>query len=321
MPRFDFQPGSSSLDTYWYWINERHRIWYKRQLGQKRPWTEDWIFKTFKFTNVFRQLDRGTIALMDMLKSRYPLLYRTDVAPPGHDVLIEVMRNIWIYRLFNLDIHAKEFGFIDDLEAYKEYIRGRKRRGEKIFTSAHMTTASGMSVDKAELYLEACEEAWEYAETISIESMEAAFHDLREYKCLGGFTAYEIVCDMRFIPGLLYDAPDVLSWANMGPGAKRGLTRLGLPCRNQKEAVQSMQRLWDMAPEFLQDHIRPHHPRASSSVPYPPFELREIEHTLCEFDKYERVRTGAGRPRERFYGHAEPENSVSSEEDNESKES
>jgi hypothetical protein len=25
--------------------------------------------------------------------------------------------------------------------------------------------------------------------------------------------------------------------------------------------------------------------------------MREVEHTLCEFDKYERVRTGEGKPR------------------------
>ena len=26
-------------------------------------------------------------------------------------------------------------------------------------------------------------------------------------------------------------------------------------------------------------------------------EMREIEHSLCEFDKYERVRNGEGKPR------------------------
>ena len=28
-----------------------------------------------------------------------------------------------------------------------------------------------------------------------------------------------------------------------------------------------------------------------------PVEMRDVEHTLCEFDKYERVRNGEGRPR------------------------
>ncbi len=31
---------------------------------------------------------------------------------------------------------------------------------------------------------------------------------------------------------------------------------------------------------------------------WPPLELREIEHSLCEFDKYERVRLGEGKPKQ-----------------------
>jgi len=30
---------------------------------------------------------------------------------------------------------------------------------------------------------------------------------------------------------------------------------------------------------------------------WPEWEMRDVEHTLCEFDKYERVRLGEGRPR------------------------
>jgi hypothetical protein len=32
----------------------------------------------------------------------------------------------------------------------------------------------------------------------------------------------------------------------------------------------------------------------------PTLEMREIEHCLCEYDKYERVRLGEGRPRAKF---------------------
>jgi ppGpp synthetase/RelA/SpoT-type nucleotidyltranferase len=30
------------------------------------------------------------------------------------------------------------------------------------------------------------------------------------------------------------------------------------------------------------------------------FEMREVEHSLCEFDKYERTRLGQGRPRSKY---------------------
>jgi hypothetical protein len=32
----------------------------------------------------------------------------------------------------------------------------------------------------------------------------------------------------------------------------------------------------------------------------PSVEMRDIEHSLCEFDKYERVRLGEGRPRMKY---------------------
>ena len=32
----------------------------------------------------------------------------------------------------------------------------------------------------------------------------------------------------------------------------------------------------------------------------PKLEMRDIEHSLCEFDKYERVRNGEGAPRGRY---------------------
>ncbi|GAF76676.1 unnamed protein product [marine sediment metagenome] len=33
---------------------------------------------------------------------------------------------------------------------------------------------------------------------------------------------------------------------------------------------------------------------------WPLWEMREVEHTLCEFDKYERVRLGEGTPKQLF---------------------
>jgi hypothetical protein len=35
---------------------------------------------------------------------------------------------------------------------------------------------------------------------------------------------------------------------------------------------------------------------------WPHWEMREVEHTLCEFDKYERARLGEGRPKQLYDG-------------------
>jgi hypothetical protein len=109
--------------------------------------------------------------------------------------------------------------------------------------------------------------------------MEVVFEELLNINGVGGFIAYEMVCDLRFCL-LRFKPLDTITWANVGPGAKRGLNRLGMePC------IESMITLLNKAPRL--------------ECPWP-FELREIEHWLCEFDKYERVRTGVGVPRMKY---------------------
>lgn len=271
MGKGDITPGSSTIEGFFGWINERHRIWVRRNDGAPKPWTDDPILQQYKFTNAFRQLDRGTIALQEMLDH--------DAEP-----YLIVFNVIW-YRLFNLDVHATGLGFVDDLDRVHEYFHSCKG---KVFTSAHMTTGVA-GEDKVDTYLQAVDMASEYCNWIAdnAATMEEMFRNLLHLYMVGKFVAYEIVCDLRFTK-VLADAPDKLSWANVGPGAKRGMIRLGL-----EPSVDSMRDLLVMAPQHLGDHVL--------NAPVP-FELREIEHSLCEFDKYERVRTGVGRPRQKYNG-------------------
>src|SRR4051812_18417786 len=62
-------PGSlgetrmTPLETFWWWINERHAIYLRRQAGQPFPWTTDAILQRYRFCNVFRELDTVTVWL------------------------------------------------------------------------------------------------------------------------------------------------------------------------------------------------------------------------------------------------------------------
>ena len=46
----------------WDWITERHRIYLKKAAGEAPPWTRDGIMQTYRFCNVFRELDIVTQA-------------------------------------------------------------------------------------------------------------------------------------------------------------------------------------------------------------------------------------------------------------------
>jgi len=297
MPKNDFQPGSSSLEDFFKFINARHDIWVRRfVLEEPKPWTEEPIFLDYKFTNVFRQLDTGTIALRRLLALQswdYHPNWNVEEKRQNDQQLIWTL--CW-YRLFNLDIHA--YHWIDkkripSLRDLLSYVQQRDNDGLKVFTSAHLTT-SELARDKIDTYSDAVESAWNYRSEVldaarTWNTLESVFEPLKKIKCVGPFVAYEIICDLRFTK-ILNNAADINSWANVGPGAKRGLERLGMT-----PVVSSMIALWGLRQD-----------RCSSNVlnaPVP-FELREIEHSLCEFDKYERVRTGVGRPRQRYKGRA-----------------
>lgn len=317
MGKRDYEIGSSKLEDFYGWINERHRIWVHRATGCQKPWSEDPIFLDFKFTNVFRYLDRGTIALRRMLAGPIERL-EGEYGRGGPETQEEealILWNIIWYRLFNLDVHAENVGFTN-LSVLIGYMKDRADREKKIFTSAHMTTGIGGEA-KVDTYIRAATEAWddrfEILDDLKGTSMEGVFRRLQDLYMVGKFVSYEMVCDLRFTP-LLSGAKDINSWSNVGPGAKRGLERLGLEQTCEATLLDNMIWLYhpDQAWQYLDEHVLLHYEGYSSrgirkkrADYWPPFELREIEHSLCEFDKYERVRLGQGRPRQKYNGRAE----------------
>lgn len=152
-------------------------------------------------------------------------------------------------------------------------------------------------------------------------TLEGVWLWLCQFPFLGPFMAYEIVTDLRHT-ALLENAPDISTWANPGPGAMRGLNRLhGRPLnfRQPKERfIEEMRELlvrsgdaryWPQFDRRRPDLVSVSLPASMSAVEnvdllvehdWRPWEMREVEHTLCEWDKYERARTGEGRPRQVF---------------------
>jgi len=282
MSKKDYNFGSSSVGDFFGWINERHQIYLNKIQGYPKPWTDDPVLRRYKFTNVFRQLDRTTVALNRAI--RY--------SEPPEDVVF----NIWWMRLFNLSDHMENLGFVPISEHHRvfEYIRSRHAEGKKIFSGAYMTTGEA-GRPKHETYLDAVKDAVSEASNV-VEfckedgTMQNLCSELTNCFMVGKFVAYELACDFRFVTSLWSDdkPTDTMTWANIGPGAKRGMERLGM-----EPSVESMRRLLRRSFEALDAHVL---------LCAWPFELREIEHCLCEFDKYERARTGAGRPRSTYPG-------------------
>lgn len=302
---------------FWYWISERHSIYLRRQRGESKPWTTDPILRDYKFTNPFRENDRGTVWLRENFLEPHRAPVHLNCAMDwktgiGCDCGVDqenlslLAFNICWYRMFNWTGTGELLGWRESWpsDEIKELLTSTLAEGKQVFTGAHIVY-SPPGFSKIDAIVDVCSALWALCRgslrDISLvqvaretKSLEAVFNLLTTVHCVGGFMAYEMVTDMRHTR-LLEDATDIMTWANPGPGARRGLQRLGLPYKGST-AIRSMRRL-------LQEDIEA---RQSDGAPldFPPLEMRGIEHSLCEFDKYCRVKFGEGEPRSKYPGGA-----------------
>lgn len=291
----------SPEDVFWGILNERHRIFVNRQQGAPKPWTDDPIMQRYKFTNVFRELDRTTIFV------------RENIREPLWDESELLLFNVALFR----QTGAAEGwqGIVRRWDAEKQATKyvAAQERGIKVFTGAYMVTgmfpgAKGNN-KVVSLFKYALQPVWENRRRLADlcrtkHSMEALVDALGEFMGWKGnrFMAYEVACDLLYTP-LLANAVDQYTWANPGPGAQRGLSRLyggeinmgrGAGSRDRSTCIKEMQALLKKAPKKLGKHIL--------TDPRGEVDMRFIENALCEFDKYIRTQNGEGRPRSKYNG-------------------
>ena len=205
-----------ALETFLFWISERHKIYIKRFIENKpKPWTTDDILLNYKFTNVFRRLDKGTEWLVDNF---------IDLHSDDGKLLFF---NIFWYRHFNFIPTGEALGYLPDWdrEAVREKLYAIRADGGKVFTSAHMVTGHGggnkvdIAIDKV------ISPVWDSLDKIydefprTIEGSTKYF--MKNISGVESFGAYELATDLTYYKELK-DAPDRMTWANQGPGATRG---------------------------------------------------------------------------------------------------
>jgi len=281
--------NEDEVNTLFYWMTERHAIYLHKQAGQPKPWTQDPILQSYRFCNVFRELDTTTIWIKENIRE-------------GHPDNPYLWFAFCVARRINLPSTLSDISeyLLDwDTEAVFDILERRKSSGLKNYSSAYMLTTGGRSVPKNEdLCYNILEPLWEKRHEItakleSLQTLEQA-HKLFANGHVGysDFIAYEIVTDMRHTRQFTR-ASDIYTWANVGPGAMRGLNRIfKRPLQKKLKPLQSnreTQQLLQEAEFYLPDT-------------FPKLEMRDIEHSLCEFDKYQRVKTQKGFLRQKYNG-------------------
>jgi hypothetical protein len=268
----------------WYWIREREQMRARKDRGVSPPWTEDPILVAYRFCNVRREDDRGTIWIREHIRQPFadhPMLW----------LMLCIARQInWpdtLAELIARDAWPLDHGF--EPARITAVLNDRKSRGEKVYTGAYMISAPPTKgADKQAYIAETVIGAlWRRRESFAAwdrATLQRTHDLLLRSNGWGPFMAYQAVVDMRFTR-LLRNADDAMSWAAAGPGTIRGLNRLyGRPVArslSQEQALGEMRAIYRVV-------------QRETGVP---MDFSDVPNILCETDKYLRVKLGEGAPR------------------------
>jgi hypothetical protein len=274
-----------------HWIREREAIRIRKERGEPFPWTKDPILRDYRFCNVRREDDQVTRWIDEHIRKPYEkhsLLW----------LMLCIARTInWPSTLHELMDRPDTFptwtGEFNP-KAMTKVLERRRKRGEKIYTGAYMIRAeSDRNVSWAkwskQRYIAeiVIGRLWRHrAEAVLHQSTMQEMHSwLMQHRGWGPFMAYQAVVDMRFTP-ILSGAPDVETWAAAGPGTIRGLNRLhGRPVADRISQEQALEEILALRKVLKR------------RLPKIEMDLSDVPNSLCEMDKYQRVKLGEGRPR------------------------
>ncbi len=303
------------IDSFFDFVNEREGIRLRKEadatclalgeIPQGPPWTDDPILQAYKFTNVHRHHDTTSRILR---KKFYDLNF--------YDSMANLLLNAAIFRYFGTHEFASALGWsrIEDMdwERVKDLAKIRLSQRKRVFTGAYVITNGGISAPKQEVvvdyYLRPLANNLHAIVNIAKNTQsweETARWMMRNLLGFGGtgFMTKEVLLDTTYSgfwehtvkhpkDGTFSFPKDWLFWTPIGPGARRGAGRvMGY---NDKRMVTEHE-----AREVICSLLSS---QAFNYQHYDSLAPHDIQFQLCEFDKYERVRLGQGRPRSRYKG-------------------
>lgn len=253
----------------------RHRVWLTKTYGAETyPLDEAASAITpYHFTNLWRELDRNSVYLFNTVQER------------GDDLSKQVADTVR-YRLFNkIETNEAILGEFGSLEAgyadgAKLYAFLKDREGN--FTGAYIrcpsleTMCSETQNNKLQPLTDQVAEALRAGDGRGVRRL------VRDVYSIGDFLADQLTMDLTWIGGpvdaLHGGQAEKLFTPSYGPGARRG--------------AEYCEETGQGNPERVLDEIR----QTFASEPLPSvygtpvgFNGRELEHTLCEYQKHVRV--------------------------------
>ena len=272
---------------YFYFMQERMDIFWKRYEGANYPFTSDSILLNNKFTNVYRASDRVSQYLIKNV------IYVNDEKLNEEDILLRIL----VFKIFNKietwEYLEHEYGFlrvsnfdVDSISKSLSYLIQHK----PIFNSAYMMTDSHQNYN----HLSSKHEKWlnmvktemlnngKFKEILKAKSLEQVFLILNDCSFLGGFLSYQYAIDFNYSTAINFDEN---SFVKAGIGSIRGI----------KKCFENLGKFsCEDAIRYTQDNLE----KYQEKYGYDSFKnlfgrepsLIDLQNCFCETDKYLRVK-------------------------------
>ena len=272
---------NDSIKRFFLFCKERHAIWHKRfLLKEPPPWTEDPILRERKFTNIYRELDRGTVYLWEHAKSL-----------PRDEMYFAVIA----FRYLNNWKIFEQIGGIPstsaDFERIRQQLRQLRDRGISIFSRAYRTIcAIPMGAFRVDAYVDLLQRISKndhvnflHRAAKDAPTAELFYESFLTLPHVGPFLAYEIYSDIiRLDPEVKWSEDD---FVHIGPGAERGLSYI---FKAPYDGVEKAKQLRKVQKKYLPTEFKE-------------LTLRNIEHSLCEWGKLCAIQDETQKTRRPFF--------------------
>jgi hypothetical protein len=260
---------------------ERHRV--AKEEGWHSRAKPDPIISEYRFCNVRRNDDRVTKWILKNYGDYY------SSSPYVWFALV-------VARLFNneetLD-YIRENVLPFDPARMRKNLKMRASAGKKNFNAAYIVSTNGRAMDKVDYVVDVVlKPMWKNRDKLTTRMNVGQLANVQmvllEQQGLGSFMAAQVIADWKYVnDGRTWE--DFHTFAASGPGSRRGLNRVMLRPTDapwkEMEFRETLLRLRDAV---------------NARWNAEPLTAHDMQNCLCEFDKYERVRLGEGRPKQKY---------------------
>lgn len=327
-PEYDVE----NLNLLMRFIKGRYLVHIRKDIKNlPAPWVKDKVLQNYRFTNVRREDDKVTRALINLVSTNDSI------------DLEEKVLNTFLFRSWNNPDTFTDFGgpwsksSIYSPERLKEesriiYYNIIKNEPERRFWSAAYNqggTKHAWKFPDGDGYQRAYSEKkarkypdWEkdiplrvfhigpwlkqkntFEKLMTSKNQIEAFKTIKEIRGFADFLAYQVFVDLTYIDEFPFSENE---FTIAGPGCKKGLDKL-FTDRNglsYEECLFWLRDNWETLQEEVDERYRVYPEKLFRRLPeYDQcMNVMSLENCFCEFSKYHRTIKGLGRPKQRYNG-------------------